>query len=61
VHYRNPRVIYGCVAEWEGGVLLCRRAIEPRRGRWTLPARFMENGDIVREGPDFGHYRVSML
>lgn len=50
VHYRNPRVITGCIAEWEGGILLCRRAIEPRRGFWTLPAGFMENGETVQQG-----------
>ncbi|MDR1994947.1 MAG: NUDIX hydrolase [Azonexus sp.] len=45
VHYENPRLVVGCVAEYEGRILLCRRAIEPRRGFWTLPAGFMENGE----------------
>ncbi|MDR0777775.1 MAG: NUDIX hydrolase [Azonexus sp.] len=45
VHYENPRLVVGCVAEYEGQILLCRRAIEPRRGFWTLPAGFMENGE----------------
>ena len=45
IHYQNPKVIVGCVAEWQGRILLCRRAIEPRYGRWTLPAGFMENGE----------------
>ena len=43
VHYQNPKIVAGCVAEWEGRILLCRRAIEPRYGLWTLPAGFMEN------------------
>lgn len=45
IHYENPRLIVGCVAEHEGRILLCRRAIEPRQGFWTLPAGFMENGE----------------
>ena len=45
IHYENPRMVVGCVAEWDGQILLCRRAIEPRRGFWTLPAGFMENGE----------------
>jgi ADP-ribose pyrophosphatase YjhB (NUDIX family) len=50
VHYENPRVIVGCVAEHEGRLLLCRRAIEPRHGFWTVPAGFMENGETLEEG-----------
>src|SRR5262245_65929262 len=42
IHYRNPLVVVGTIAEWEDQVLLCRRAIEPRYGLWTLPAGFME-------------------
>ena len=45
IHYQNPKIVAGCVAEWEGRILLCRRAIEPRYGLWTLPAGFMENGE----------------
>jgi ADP-ribose pyrophosphatase YjhB (NUDIX family) len=45
IHYENPRMVLGAVAEWEGRVLLCRRAIEPCAGLWTLPAGFMENGE----------------
>ena len=45
VHYQNPKIVAGCVPEHEGKILLCRRAIEPRRGWWTIPARFMENGE----------------
>lgn len=47
VFYQNPKVVGGCVPEWQGRVLLCRRAIEPRLGYWTLPAGFMENGETT--------------
>jgi ADP-ribose pyrophosphatase YjhB (NUDIX family) len=50
VHYQNPKLVVGCVPEWEGRILLCRRAIEPRYGYWTLPAGFMENGESAGEG-----------
>ena len=43
VHYENPKLIVGAIPEWEDQILLCRRAIEPRYGLWTLPAGFMEN------------------
>ena len=50
VHYRNPLIVVGCVPEHEGRVLLCKRAIEPRYGKWTLPAGFMELGETVAGG-----------
>jgi ADP-ribose pyrophosphatase YjhB (NUDIX family) len=50
VHYENPRLVVGCVAEFEDRLLLCRRAIEPRRGHWTLPAGFLENGETLEAG-----------
>lgn len=49
VHYQNPKVVCGCLPVWEDKVLMCRRAIEPRRGFWTLPAGFMENGETTPE------------
>lgn len=49
VHYQNPRIIAGCVPEWQERIVLCRRAIEPRRGYWTLPAGFMENRETIQE------------
>lgn len=49
IHYENPRLVVGCVATWEGRILLCKRAIEPQRGFWTLPAGFMENGETTAE------------
>ncbi len=50
IHYQNPRMVVGCLPEWDNQVLLCRRAIEPRHGLWTLPAGFMENGESTVEG-----------
>ncbi len=50
IHYHNPKMIVGAIPEWEDGrILLCRRAIEPRHGLWTLPAGFMENGETTPE------------
>ena len=49
VHYHNPKVVAGCIAHWEDRVLMCRRAIEPRLGLWTVPAGFMENGETTTE------------
>ena len=50
VHYRNPHMVVGCLPIHEDKVLLCRRAIEPRHGYWTLPAGFLENGESSVEG-----------
>ena len=50
IHYQNPKMVVGCIPEWEDKVLLCRRAIEPKHGYWTLPAGFMENGETTLEG-----------
>jgi len=50
VHYQNPRMVVGCLPIWQDKVLLCRRAIEPRKGFWTLPAGFMENGETTQAG-----------
>jgi ADP-ribose pyrophosphatase YjhB (NUDIX family) len=50
IHYENPKMVVGCIPEWEDRILLCRRAIEPRRGLWTLPAGFMENAETTAEG-----------
>ncbi len=52
IHYENPKVVVGCLPEWEDRVLLCRRAIEPRYGLWTLPAGFMENGETLAGGAE---------
>jgi ADP-ribose pyrophosphatase YjhB (NUDIX family) len=50
VHYENPLNVVGTLPVWEDQVLLCRRAIEPRYGLWTLPAGFMELGETVADG-----------
>ena len=50
IHYQNPKMVVGCIPEWEDKILLCRRAIEPKYGLWTLPAGFMENGETTAEG-----------
>ncbi len=50
IDYVNPRIVAGVVAHSGGRILLCRRAIEPRKGFWTLPAGFLELGESVEEG-----------
>ncbi|MBL8472879.1 MAG: NUDIX hydrolase [Rhodocyclaceae bacterium] len=50
IHYQNPKIIVGALAEWDDRVLMCRRAIEPRYGLWTLPAGFMECGEDSLQG-----------
>jgi ADP-ribose pyrophosphatase YjhB (NUDIX family) len=49
IHYQNPKIVVGCIPEWEGRILLCKRAIEPRSGLWTFPAGFMEQGETVEQ------------
>ena len=50
IHYVNPRIVTGCLPVHKDQVLLCKRAIEPRYGFWTLPAGYLENGETVAEG-----------
>ena len=50
IHYQNPRMVVGCIVEWEDRILMCRRGIEPRHGLWTVPAGFMENGETTFQG-----------
>jgi ADP-ribose pyrophosphatase YjhB (NUDIX family) len=50
VHYQNPKIVVGCVPERDGRILLCKRAIEPRHGFWTVPAGFMELGETIAQG-----------
>lgn len=52
VSYANPKVVTGSVAVWPetGAILLCRRAIEPQPGRWTLPAGYLELGETTEQG-----------
>jgi ADP-ribose pyrophosphatase YjhB (NUDIX family) len=46
----NPKIVVGSVCTWEDRLLLCRRAIEPRVGFWTIPAGWLENGETAEEG-----------
>jgi ADP-ribose pyrophosphatase YjhB (NUDIX family) len=50
IHYQNPKIVVGCLPALGNQVLLCLRAIEPRRGLWTLPAGFLENGETLSAG-----------
>jgi ADP-ribose pyrophosphatase YjhB (NUDIX family) len=52
IHYQNPKLVVGCVPEDGGRILLCRRAIEPRRGYWTVPAGFMENDETLQQAAE---------
>ncbi|MDB6061193.1 MAG: hydrolase [Verrucomicrobiaceae bacterium] len=52
IHYQNPRMIVGCLPVSGDRVLLCRRAISPRHGFWTLPAGFLENGETTQQGAE---------
>jgi ADP-ribose pyrophosphatase YjhB (NUDIX family) len=49
IHYHNPKIVAGCIPEWEDQILLCRRAIEPKTGLWTFPAGFMEIGESIEQ------------
>ena len=49
IHYQNPKMVVGCLVEHQDKVLLCKRAIEPRYGLWTLPAGFMENDETTMQ------------
>jgi ADP-ribose pyrophosphatase YjhB (NUDIX family) len=66
IHYQNPKMVVGCIPEAEDKILLCRRAIEPCYGKWTLPAGFLENGETVADGAkretlEEAHARVAIL
>ena len=50
IHYENPKIVVGCLVEHDEHILLCKRAIEPRYGLWTLPAGFLENDETVEAG-----------
>ena len=50
IHYQNPKIVTGCLPIYQDRVLLCKRAIQPRSGLWTLPAGFLENGETTIEG-----------
>jgi len=66
IHYQNPKIVAGCIPEWDDQVLLCKRAIEPQYGFWTFPAGFMENGEstlqaAIRETMEEANARVKIL
>jgi ADP-ribose pyrophosphatase YjhB (NUDIX family) len=50
INYENPKIVVGSVATWGASILMCKRAIEPRRGYWTLPAGYLELGETTTEG-----------
>src|SRR2546429_8909171 len=50
IHYSNPKIVVGCLPEWDRKVLLCKRAINPRHGLWTLPAGFFQDGGTLAAG-----------
>jgi len=50
IHYINPKIVVGSVCSWDGRILLCRRAIEPRRGFWTIPAGYLEEHEAPTDG-----------
>ena len=52
IHYQNPTMVVGCIPELQNRILLCRRAIEPCQGKWTLPAGYLENGETVSAGAE---------
>jgi len=49
IHYQNPNIVTGCIPVYGDKILLCKRAIEPQYGRWTLPAGFMENQETLEQ------------
>lgn len=50
VHYENPKMVVGCIPVFEEKILLCKRNIEPRKGKWTLPAGYLELNESVQDG-----------
>ena len=50
IHYTNPNIVTGTISVKDDSIILCKRAIEPRYGKWTLPGGFLENGETVAQG-----------
>lgn len=50
IHYENPKMVVGCIPEWHDKILMCKRNIEPQKGKWTLPAGYLENLESVGAG-----------
>ena len=61
IHYSNPKIIVGTVPFQDSSVLLCKRGIEPRYGKWTLPGGFLENGESIEEGAVRETYEEALL
>ena len=60
IFYANPRIIVGCLPVFEDKILLCRRAIQPQKGLWNLPAGFLENGEKAEDGAARETFEESM-
>ena len=50
IFYQNPKMIVGCIPVWQNKILLCKRAIDPKYGKWTVPAGFLENNETAEQG-----------
>ena len=50
IQYQNPKIVSGCIPYWKDKILICKRAIEPRRGYWTIPAGYLEIGETIEQG-----------
>jgi len=50
IHYLNPKVVVGCIPQWRDQILMCKRNIEPGKGKWTLPAGYLENSETMEAG-----------
>jgi ADP-ribose pyrophosphatase YjhB (NUDIX family) len=50
IYYKNPKLVVGCIVEWKHKILMCRRAIAPQIGKWTLPAGYLESAETVAQG-----------
>lgn len=50
INYENPKIVVGAVVEWDGRILMCRRAIPPRTGYWTIPAGYLELNETTEHG-----------
>lgn len=66
IHYQNPNIVTGAIPVYGDQILLCRRAIEPRYGKWTLPAGFMENSETLeqaalRESMEEAHANIELV
>lgn len=61
IAYQNPKIVVGSVLSFDGEILLCRRAIDPRKGYWTLPAGYLELGESVEDGARREAYEEALV